>query len=65
MAYVKATLSEDEQRVHVELLALAGGMGCMKELTVLNDHQKEVMSHLNRKGYVTLTKRKFMVVLPV
>ena len=58
----KPVLSPQEQKVHVELLQLAGGVACMKELNALNDEQREVLKFLREKGYVSLTKRKFMVV---
>lgn len=40
-------------------------MGCMKERTILNDQQTQVMMGLKQKGYVMVTKKQFMVVLPV
>ena len=35
----------------------------MKELSALNDEQREVLQALREKGCISVTKRKFMVVL--
>ena len=49
----------------LELLQLTGGMGCPTELTVLNDRQREAIQTLSKKGYVRLTKKWFMLLLPI
>ena len=64
MTFIKLSLSPDERQIHAELLQQAGGMGCPKDLSVLNNQQKEIIQSLSKKGYVPLTKKWFMVVLP-
>ncbi|GEM_PF-1362204 len=63
--YIKPALLTDERQIHSELLQIAGGMGCPTELALLNEQQKEVIQRLSKKGYVTLMKKRFMVVLPI
>ena len=63
--FIKPPLSLDELQAHAELLQLAGGMGCPTELTVLNDQQRQAIQILSKKGYVRLTKKWFMLLLPV
>jgi hypothetical protein len=65
MPWQKPSLTDEEKQVHDQLLKLAGGMGCLTERTGLTQYQTEVMLRLSKKQYVTVTKRKFMVVLPV
>ena len=61
---MKKQLTDDEKLVVEELLKLAGGMGCPKDCDFLNEHQRGVIKNVSRKGYVTLTRKWFMVVLP-
>jgi hypothetical protein len=63
--FVKPALLTDERQIYAELLQIAGGMGCPTELSLLNEQQREVIQRLSKKGYVTLMKKRFMVVLPV
>jgi len=62
--FVKPPLDDNERRILEELITVADGMGCMKERAALNAAQTIAVHDLSRKGYVTLTKKKFMVVLP-
>jgi hypothetical protein len=65
MKYRKPELSSEQLEVMQELIKLAG-IGCLKEIALLNEHQSAVIQELGKLGYVTLykRKRKFMVVLP-
>jgi hypothetical protein len=63
MQLEKPELSRQERKVHAELIHLAGGINSMQELTKLNDQQRELLPSLHDKGYLRLTRRKFMVVL--
>ena len=61
---MKKPLSEDEKLALNELVQVAGGFGRITEIERLNEHQSRMASHLSDKGYVALTRKKFMVVLP-
>jgi hypothetical protein len=61
---MKELLTPGEALILHQLLKLAGGVGCMKERSVLNEAQKVALNDLIRKGYVMLTSEKFVVVVP-
>jgi hypothetical protein len=63
MSHSKEPLSREERQIHAELLQLAGGVGCMASVKLLNGRQKEVAKHLKRKGYIALTTEHLTVVL--
>ena len=66
MKHIKTELTSEQLEVLQELIKLAG-IGCLKEIALLNEHQTTVIQELGKLGYVTLfkRKRKFMVVLPL
>ena len=61
---IKAALSEIERQTWEELFKLAGGMACTTPVSLLSEQQAVVIRGLAKKGYVMLTKRNFLVVLP-
>ena len=61
---MRKPLSEDEKQALNELVQLAQGFGRMTDIERLNEWQSVMAAHLRAKGYVALTKKKFMVVLP-
>ena len=61
---IKAPLSEIERQTWEELFKLAGGMACKTPVSLLSEQQAEVIRRLAKKGYVMLSKRNFLVVLP-
>lgn len=60
---MKSSISSAEKELLESLIQVAGGMGRMASRALLNHQQEASLSELARKGYVTLTKKKFMVVL--
>jgi hypothetical protein len=62
--YIKPPLLTEEKQLLEQLVQIAEGIGRMKERTFLNAKQEGGIVQLERKGYVTLTKKKFMVVFP-
>ncbi len=62
MKYIKPELTPEQLEVLNELIALAG-IGCPKDASYLNDHQKAIIQDLKRKGYVSKMKREFMVLM--
>lgn len=62
MEYIKPELTSEQLKVLVELIKLAG-VGCLKEISCLNEHQSMIIRDLKKKGYVTTMKQKFMVLM--
>lgn len=59
---MKAQLSLEETQMLNEIIEAAQGVGRLKEQTLLNERQIEALRPSKSKGYVMLTKKKFMVV---
>lgn len=55
-------LTEGEAIILEQLVKVAGGVGCMKEITALTETQHRALQDLKRKGCVMLTTKKFVVV---
>jgi hypothetical protein len=62
MKYTKPELTLEQLGVLEELIKLAG-IGCLKEISCLNEHQNTVIRDLKKIGYVTTMKQKFMVLM--
>jgi len=60
---MKPELTSEQLEVLQQLIKLAN-VGCMKEIACLNKRQTEVIQDLKKNGYVMLTKKKFMVLMP-
>jgi hypothetical protein len=62
MKYIKPELTPEQLEVLQDLIRLAS-IGCPKEISCLNEHQRMVIQDLKKKGCVTLFKKEFMVLL--
>jgi hypothetical protein len=64
MKFVKPELTAEQLKVLKELISLAG-IGCLKELALLNQYQSAVVQDLQKIGCVGVFKRKgkFMVLM--
>ena len=62
MKYIKPELTSEQLQVLEELIKLAG-IGCLKEISCLNEHQITAIRDLQKIGYVTTMKQKFMVLM--
>ena len=63
LLFMKEPLASEEQQIWKELVQLAGGMGCSKQLRYLNEQQERVIISLKSKGYVAMSKRTYIVIL--
>ena len=64
MKFVKPSLSSVQLEVLQEIINLAG-IGCIKEMSLLNDRQTTVIKELQDLGYARVYKRRqrFMVLM--
>jgi hypothetical protein len=60
---MKPELTSEQLEILQQLIKLAN-VGCMREITCLNERQIKVTQDLKKSGYVMMTKKKFMVLMP-
>jgi hypothetical protein len=61
---MKEHLSPEEQQILNEIVQVAEGMGRSKLLKYLNEKLLRIIVDLKRKGYVAMSKRTYIVILP-
>lgn len=61
---IKMPLTVGENRILKEILAVAGGVGLLAELSKLNEEQMANIHGLKVKGFVVLSQKHFTVVIP-
>ena len=60
---IKMPLTIGENRILKEIVAIAGGVGLMGELSKLNEEQTDNIHGLKQKGYVVMSQSHFIVVI--